>query len=302
MTTPLVVLSHSDISQFLTCRRQFLWGYLQDRNPPDSKIGALALGSRVHVALELSYKTGEDAVSVHDRLVAADIAEMEAAGAPGYDLDKLYEDAIVGRNCVVAYMEWLEAEGADHGLSVHGVESQIQCVILDGRVLLRGKVDLRLLRDSDGRLIIVDFKTTGRAVSMLALELERSYQPRVYDIIQRLADPTLEVAEARFRILKKVTRKQHGTPGVTEISVPGLLRSRPTYMAQIEAICSEILRLVDAAAEGHSDALFYPSPGEHCGWCAFKHPCTIAQENPATAVEMLDELFIRGRHDRYDTD
>ena len=48
----MITLSHSDISNYLQCKRKWNWSYLLDYSEPDKLTGALAIGSRVHAAIE----------------------------------------------------------------------------------------------------------------------------------------------------------------------------------------------------------------------------------------------------------
>lgn len=297
----MITLTHSDIAQFLKCRRSWQWGYIEDRTPPDRTTGALALGSRVHLCLEKFYLNGEDPVATHDKIVADTAGQLELNGAPSWELDQFYEDAIVGRHCCATYMDWLEESGADAGLIVDGVESMIETPILDGRVMLRGKVDVRFRRESDGALIINDFKTTGKAINQITMELDRSYQAYVYAAIQRRMTPDDYVIGGMYRIIKKVTRRQYGNTYVEERLVPGMARSQANVEKQIFAICDEMASILERREQSDMDDVFYMSPGEHCVWCAFKNPCTIANENPAAAADMLEDQYTSGRHRRYDS-
>lgn len=154
----MITLTHSDIAQFLRCRRAWLWGYVNDYSPPEKYTGPLALGSRVHLCLEAMYRDGADPTIVHEELARRDLAHLQESGAPDWDLEKMYEDMVVGRNCITAYCDWLEEEGADHGLVTDAVEHLVEVPILGGKVMLRGKVDVRFRREDDNALLIEDFK------------------------------------------------------------------------------------------------------------------------------------------------
>ena len=292
----MIVVTHSDIMQFLTCRRQWWWGYVEDRTPPEREVGALALGSRVHVAiLEGFYRDGADPVARHDELIRETNERMLEAGAAPWELEALYEDAIVGRNCVTAYMDWLSETGADQGLEVDGVEDQIEVPIMDDRVLLRGKVDLRF-RDENG-IVLNDLKTSGRAPSVVAPQLERSFQLYVYDWIESMLKPDDLIVEASYTVIKKVTRRQHGHPYVERFHVPGMVRSRPTIRAQLTGVIEEMIRVLSQF--GSMDRVAYSTPQEACSWCAFKAPCMVWNESPSAGQAMLDDRYTRGRHARY---
>jgi len=296
----VITITHSDIAQFLSCRRQWWWGYAEDRTPPEKEVGALALGSRVHLAiLEGHYRHGADPVAVHDTLVHEAYDRLQRAGAPEWEVGQLYDDAIVGRNCVEAYMNWLATDGPDHGYTVDAVEDQVEAPIMDGRVLLRGKIDLRF-RNAAGGLVIDDLKTSGRALSLVAPQLERSFQLYVYDWIQSLLTPDVWIVGGEYTVIRKVTKKQHGIPMVERFSIPGFVRNRDSARRQLTAIIEQMITVLNQVGSRSIDELAYTTPQEACMWCAFRHPCTVYMENPAAGEEMLDTLYVRGRHARYD--
>ena len=52
MTDPApIIITHSDIANYLACKRKWGWSYVQDFQRPESRTGPLALGSRVHKAM-----------------------------------------------------------------------------------------------------------------------------------------------------------------------------------------------------------------------------------------------------------
>lgn len=295
-----LTLTHSDVKTFMSCRRAWRWSYLEDRSLPEPYTGPLAIGTRVHGAILDGHYRGGDAFAMHEQLAQQAIADVEAGLGAAWDIDEIYYDVVVSRNCVEAYMEWLETEGADHGYEVQGVEDTIEVAILDGRVILKGKTDLRLLVEVNGSLVIVDLKTTGHPISRVIPEYERSFQSYWYRAILRRLFPELHVAAARYRIVKKVSRKQRGKPFVEEFQVPGMLRSQKNIERQILGVVSEILSVIDRIGTEDPDQLMYTTPGDHCAWCPFKIPCMIFNEDPVRGAEMLDENYAPGRHRRYD--
>ena len=296
-----IVITHSDIESFLQCWRRFAWAYVHDLSPPEAVWGALPLGSRVHTAIEAHYN-GEDAVDVHDAAAKADLDLLEAdSKRPPWALDQLYSDIIVGRNCVTSYLDFLKA-GGDAGLRVVGNERMVEVPFCGGAVILRGKIDRVFERDTDGAWIIDDLKTSSVYRAGLRERLERSYQPFVYTTIERLRNPDFYVAGATFTVIKKVSNKRHTKDALVErFPIPAMESVVRTKMKQLERICYKIMNLIDEVQkEGHIVAA-YPSPADHCRWCAFRHPCELADENPLSAEAMLDAEYRRGhKHARYD--
>lgn len=303
MDEPLVI-THSDIKNFLTCRRAFFWDFVCDFRKPEKLVGPMPLGSRVHKALEHHYVTSEEPLPFYETLVRADEATLEEEDPAPWVLDQLYSDAIVGRNCVSSWWEWLMAEGADAGYRTQAVEQIIEAPLLGGRVLLRGKVDVLFERIADDALVIDDWKTVGGWEGGTREQLERSWQHHCYLIALRLTHPDLYVAEANYTVMRKVKRiSRTSTPLVRRFRVPGTTRTADTKLGQLEQICTEIVEFYESTKPGGGFNYAYPSPSHVCSWCDYKQPCEISDESIPAARDMLkSELFIRGKkHGRYST-
>lgn len=302
----LIPVTHSEINAFLTCRRAWSWRNLHEYQQPERFDGALALGTRVHASIEAANRGG-DALAEHYRLAreAADKLEplVDAGVRPGWQLDQLWEDIVVGRNCVEAYIEWREATDAYDGLTLESVEKTLEVPILDGRAMLRGKADAIWNRNNGMGLVIEDYKTSGAWWGGQRELLERSYQHHVYIALLSLLEPEVPTVEARYTVIKKVKDRSRATsPMVEHFKVPATIRTGPVKMRQIELIVEEMLRAIEMM-ETTGSALMYPTPGQQCRWCDYKQPCEVVDESPLAAREMLDRLYVRsGRHARYGTE
>lgn len=288
-----LVVTHSDIKTFLTCRRRWYWSYVLDFKKPEKLSGHLALGTRVHASLEEYYRDGKDPLEVHETLAMEDVAATEVADVPPWELDQLYKDIVVGRNCILAHQEWLADEGVDAPYVVETVEQTIEAPILGGAVTLRGKVDV-LFRDVEtGFLAVNDLKTAGKKT--VREELERSYQHHVYLAVLKLIHPERVVDSALYTVMFKGAR----AASVERYRVPGTTRMAEAKLRQIEAICTEMLRALEQIeTEGAANA--YPTPQDACRWCEFSKPCEVFDESPLAARAMLDSEYTRGgRHHRY---
>lgn len=149
-----MIASNSAIQTFKQCRRKWWLQYELGWQPREREVvGPLPLGSRVHKALERMYAHGEDPVDAYAVLVDADRDRIMEYGG---DESALADEAELGRIMIEGYQEWVESEGLDEGLSVIGVEQELRVPLLDGRVELIGKMDLRVRQD-DSRSVL-DFK------------------------------------------------------------------------------------------------------------------------------------------------
>ena len=299
-----IVVTHTDISRFLACRRLWGWTYLQDWQPRVRLDGPLRLGARVHEAVQAHYEDptlpAEEVVAYHDRMGRQDVDRLTEWGRPSFELDNLYNDIIIGRNCVVAYLDWLADTGADAPFEIVAAEHESEALLLDGKVLLRGKIDQLFRSVDDGSLIIHDLKTTGSYSGSLREQLERSYQHHCYLVTEAVANPGIHIAGAMYTVIRKVTHLErlYSTP-VTRFRVPATTRQAPYKLRQIEQICAEMLRTMEQTDE-LGTAVLYPTPQQGCRWCDFAQPCELADENPLAARAMLDTEFTRGkRHGRY---
>ena len=69
-------ISNSEIQTFKDCRRKWWLSYYRRLRPrTESKTGALALGSRIHQALDDYYSKGIPLLEAHSALIAKDKAD-----------------------------------------------------------------------------------------------------------------------------------------------------------------------------------------------------------------------------------
>ncbi len=300
-----VIITHSDIQKFLTCRRAWHYDYVLDFRPPEKLTGHLALGTRVHHAMEAFY-LGEtdDPVAWINAKGKADLAALDYDNsAKPWDYDQMYEDLIVGRNCVKLYMEWLDETDADAHYRTVSVEEKVEVPILDGRVILRGKVDLLQEDTTSGLMCSNDFKTTSDWGGDLRGQLERSYQHWCYLIALQYCYPDRNVECAQYTVMRKVKKIPSAPPKaplIQRFKVPSTRRSIGVKTKQIERIALEMINLRDR----EDSSVFYPSPGKHCSWCDYKAPCDIADESPEGSLAILSSgVYVSGtRYARYGTE
>lgn len=296
-------ISHTDIAQWLRCRRLFDWEYVQNYSEAERLWGPLACGFRVHAALEEFHRTGERPLNVHQRLAERDEKILIAERAPSWALDELYADIVMGRNCCAAYSDWMALEGPYDGYDVTP-EVVLEAPILGGRAILIGKVDLMLTRRSDGWICTDDFKTASvGSRSSLPPTLEKSYQHFVYQVLMALCHPGRMIGEAWYTILYKTKNPARAIhPLVERFRVPGRVSSMPIKLRQLEALVSDMLEFQEKRRMVDSEHLAYPTPSDSCRWCSMRHPCSLADENPAGATALLSTEFVHGRrHARYTT-
>lgn len=149
-------ISNSEIQMWLKCRRRWMLTYYERWHQREPVVtGALALGSRVHAALEVYYKGHGPLLEQYDLLMGED--KMLAASM-GQDIVGLEQEGELGRLMLEGYLEWVAEEGIDSIYKVIGVEEVLATPMLGGRVHLIGKVDLRVQDLRDGTNLVLDHK------------------------------------------------------------------------------------------------------------------------------------------------
>lgn len=295
-----IVLTYSDINQFVRCKRAWYWTYYKDVRPAEKLYGPMPLGTRVHKALEYYYKTGDDPMVRFEELAAADVAYVEAYGE-GWEADKLYEDIIVGRLCVGNHQQWLRITGADHKYDVVSVEEMQEAEIIPG-VIIRTKVDVKFRDRDTGFLYNNDIKTDGSWMGSPWDYFERSWQHSIYDIVSRRNAVDEIVDGSMYTVIKKAKRASSlkGAP-VERRMVPGTRKTWAAKERQLEMIATDIKNLIH-----HLDAYVYPdgaypTPTRDCQWCPVKVPCTLMDESTEAAIDYVASNFVvGGRHARYE--
>lgn len=286
-----IILTHSDLQSFMRCRRLFKWSVVDDWTLPEPDTGALSLGSRVHAAVEGFHNTGEDPVDVHVRL--AQEARARTENAPQFIKDQLEVDILVGTNCAMAYRRWIANENPYKDWKVIGVERMVETPMLNGRVILRGMIDLLLegTGPNEGQVLLDDLKTVSTTrVEAAQNHVLRTYQHAIYASTLEAQDKII-VTKARYVHLKKVRDLSRATDPVIVTTVPVMRRTTKTAMEYVERILAEMEALIRKDVPSG----WYPYPADSCSWCDYRNPCLLATEGRGAEDRALADKFQHGR-------
>ena len=286
-------LSNSEIQVFKDCRRKWWLGYYRRLQPRQKQFtGALALGSRVHEALDMHYSSGQDLLEAHSQLVERDIAKLVAEYRDTYDLEA---EAELGRIMLEGYLEWMAAEGIDADLEMISTEEIIQMPLFDGDVVLQGKLDMRVRRKSDGVRMFRDFKTVGGSFSDFANQAQMNEQILTYMLLESAQNKNPEERSEGgiFTMLKKVKRTANARPPFYEqIEVRHNQYTMRSFWQRIHGTISDLMSVkknLDAGADPNFVA--YPSPGKDCNWkCQFYTICPLIDDGSA-AEAAISEMY-----------
>lgn len=299
--TPVQIrtLTNSELQAFKGCRRDWYLGYHLRLTPVvERQVGPLKLGSRVHEALAVHY-SGGDAVAAHlqacqrdEKLLAPDITEEE--------LKKFVSECALGGLMIEGYLEWLAETGADHGLTVHAIESKIEAPLasINGQqVNLLGKLDSRVTRELDGARLFLDHKTCASFADVLGTILINEQFP-TYQLLERLdkqqrgGDEPLSQGSI-VNMLRKVKRSATAKPPFyyrEEVHHSDLELDH--FQRRLIAEAVDMLRAeADLAAGLDHRVVCYPRPSRDCTWrCKFLKVCGM-MEDGSDAQRFLDERY-----------
>lgn len=301
--------TNSEMQTFKDCKRKWWLGtYRGLRTRRRAALGAAPIGTRVHKGLEAWYQPDgqprtdpREAIRTfinHERAMLIEsygteeersIYETDPLAAALEQFDKEAELATI---MVDGYWEWLE-EGADSDYIVLSSEESVSYEFEPGSSLT-GKRDTRVKRISDGVNMSMDHKTGD--FSDLEKGAGQNEQMLLYELLQRITDPSNRNEGQVLNMLRKVKRTARATPPFYKrhiirfnqyqldshwYHVMGVIRD-------IQAVTAEL----DAGAS--PDVVAYPRPNRDCSWkCEFYPVCPMFDDG-SRAEDMVQSLYVQG--------
>jgi len=293
MTGSIVRVSNSEISTFKDCRRKWWLSYYRQLGRREQKFsGPLALGSRVHKALENYYnEPGSNLLDHWSKLVADDRLTLEAEWRDTTDFDN---EAELGRIMLEGFLEWNENEGIDSELEIVSNEERLHTTLLDGRVELMAKIDQRVRRKVDGVRLFRDWKTTANFTD-LTKNIQLNEQFLTYQVIEAVQkDEKTRCEGALVTMIKKVKRTASARPPFfDQIEVRHNVFALRNFWTRLHGELSDMIAARDALDSGVDHQLVvYPRPSRDCSWkCDFAAICPMFDDGSAVeaAIEMAYE-------------
>jgi len=291
MTEPIRI-SNSEVQTYKDCRRKWWLSYYRRLQPKQQQMtGALALGSRIHQALDDYYSKGIPLLEAHSLLVQTDRKTLEDSFRDTYDLDS---EAELGRIMLEGYLQWIEENGIDSELEMISTEEIISMPLLEGRVELQGKIDMRVRRKADGVRMFRDFKTVGGSFTDFGAMAHMNEQILTYMMLETAQNKEGERSEGGiFTMLKKVKRSANARPPFyDQIEVRHNVFALRSFWQRIHGVLIDMLSTRDSLDAG-ADHRFvaYPRPSRDCKWkCQFFTVCPLLDDGSA-AEQAISEMF-----------
>ena len=303
-----IVVSNSSIQTFKQCRRKFwLEHYRKLRPKLRETTGALALGSRIHKALELYYGEIGDGVPSADvdlMKIWSDLCEEDRfiLLSEFIDTTTFDNEAELGRIMLEGYLEWLEDEGIDSDLEILSQEETLEAEFLSGRVKVVGKIDQRVKRRSDNARLIRDFKTSAN-FGDLYKTIQMNEQFILYMVLEMLKkDEDDRVAGAIVTALKKNKRTAAARPPFYEqIEVGHNIFELRNFYKRLQGELQQIVQMWDALEEGQDhQVVAYPTPTRDCSWkCSFAAVCPMFDDGSDVERALSDQFEARSPFEYY---
>lgn len=288
-----IKISNSEIQTFKDCRRKWWLTYYRRLQPQNtSYTGALALGTRVHAALDAYYSLGEPLLDAHARFVQMDKQSLLEQFRDTVDLDT---EAELGRIMLEGYLEWVNENGIDAELEMISTEEIISMPMFDGEVELQGKLDMRVRRKADGVRMFRDFKTVGGSFTEFGALAHMNEQILTYMILEAAQNKEGERCEGGiFTMLKKVKRTANAKPPFyDQIEVRHNTFALRSFWNRIHGTVSDMMGVRKALDNG-ADHFYvaYPRPSRDCKWkCQFFAICPLFDDGSA-AEHAISELYV----------
>lgn len=301
-----IPISNSEIQMFRENRREWWLRYYRGLAPKESSmVGPLPLGSRVHLALEALYKTGEDPLDVYRTQLLADTEIFEASldAQDEAKVKKFHSDSELGRIMLEGYLEWLEETNEDARYEVIDVEKELTYPIFDGRVLLRGKIDLKVRDTWDGARLMLDHKTSA-SFTQFRKTAHMSEQLMMYTLLEKLqGDTSTPIEGGIYNLLKKVKRTGTAKPPFYErIVVRFNDKTLESFWIRLNGTVRDMLRVrdeLDAGADPRYVA--YPRISDDLTWKSSFFPVYHMFDDGSAAEQWLaDFCEVSDPYARYD--
>jgi ATP-dependent nuclease, subunit B len=265
--------------------------------------GPLALGSRIHNALEASYKRGEDLLEAHEALVDNDKALMLAQWGESVDFTGIEKEAELGRVMLEGFIEWAAEEGIDSGYDIVSAEETLAMPLLDGRVELRGKIDIRVRRKADGMLLFRDWKTSANFNDFLDTA-HMSEQIMTYMTLEAYhnPDPATRARGGVFVLIRKVKRGPTSKPPYyMEAEVRHNDFTMRSFWKRLHGEVTLIMATKDALDAGADHKqVAYPHFTGDCKWkCPFVNFCPMFDDGSAVEDALATEFHVGDPNERY---
>lgn len=290
-----IFISNSQIQVFKDCERKWYLQYYRELAPRRSAMwGPLALGTKVHKVLEIIYSDlDNDPMDLINQLYDDDFEKLKEIEFPEDAFKELTKEKAMAVAMIQGFLEWREEEGLDAGYEILSNEEVLLYELPEYEgVFLRGKLDQRIRRESDGAILFNDWKTTKTFTDRLLLVLNE--QMKFYHLLEYLTKPEQYSDGARYTMLRKVGRTAAAKP-------PFYKREEVRHnKTEIQNFYLATMKMVERIIQARADLdegqpmqyVVPPRPSRDCSWkCPFTHICPLFDDGSNVELAIAEQLI-----------
>lgn len=311
-STEIRRISNSEIQSFKRCRRKWWLTWYRGLRPIyEYPISKKDTGTRVHAALAAWYvPDGElrtDPRDALERVIIEDWTRISNSDANPEILDKIelefQKATTLERIMIEGYMEWLEETGEDSNIKVVSPESYIEVPLPNtpDNVRIIGKIDVRVIRLSDGVREFIDHKTV-QDFTTPAHTLRMNEQMLHYHVLEWLStkDNETRCDGALYNMLRRVKRTAKATPPFykryrilhNQHQLQSSVRKIAGTVNDILSVESKLNEFGDKQHHSNLDELIYPTVTQDCNWsCPVFSVCSMLDDG-SRAEDMISDHFV----------
>lgn len=304
-------VSNSEIQTFKDCRRKWWLAYYRGLTPKEKKfLGPLAIGSRVHLALQDWYVPEgyfkfdpRDAIELHIDRDWDNVKKVYGEEIPEDFAKQFTKEADLERIMLEGYMQWLEETGADSDLKIIESESYVEISWHQQRfderlILLIGRLDVLVERQQDGHIMFIDHKTLADITTRSLISDEQMLMYGFLISAQQDWDHPRLYPGVLYNMLKKVKRTTRAKPPFfNRIEASYNLHQAKSFEQHLGIILKEIsnveeqLSLQKEPFNVTHHNVVYPRPTRDCAWkCDFYRVCSMFDDG-SRVEDMLTERY-----------
>ena len=289
----LMTLSPSAINEFVTCQRRFFLHYVAEltttEDVDDMDIDNATFGTLFHETMEKLYRplVGKQMQSKTLKEMAEDEAKIEAAVDAAFDKHvfkvkggtRMYNGhQLLNRNALTVYVKRQIEYDAEHcPFTLLELEHQVYALIkVDGHVVRVGGVIDRSQRQSDGRVCIVDYKTSTTPQTTKSMEdlfdgekknrASHILQAMYYCEVKTLSEKTDAVVYPQLMYVKLATDKRDEAVKIDKAEITDY---RKEYGEEFRSLMQETVERIFSP-----ETEFAATPMvSNCEYCDFKILC-----------------------------
>ena len=296
------ILTSSELKDFQRCKRRWWLGHVRKlRKKVYEGSAPLTIGTLFHAGLEAYYRPSDVTSPV---TTVRNKAQRMIERWPDASGDIL-EAADLAAIMLEGYMEWAEEEAVDIDLDVYAAEEKVEVKV--GPFTLRGKMDARAIRKSDGVRIQLEHKSVGNLAD-IPKTAQMNPQFLTYDLLSVLSSGVGERTDGLIiNMARKAKRSKTAKPPFYgRHEVRHNLNELRNHYRHILGLGHEMGRvelwlLLQGGERHHS--IVPPTPTKDCSWdCKFVDLCPMFDDG-SDAETMIKMAF--EEHDplaRYEDD